>query len=124
MKIWNSTKSPEGRTQWSVAASLKYQEQRVRQLVSSVRLRLTCLLTSKSDNYLAVLHEYGWVSFWSTDTWQLAYTFKLNNESKKIIFESSYRYLASLSVDGQVEVWRMKGEQAKYKWGLTFKSAT
>lgn len=92
--------------------------------MSSVRLRLTDIFCEKSNNYLAVLHEFGWVSFWSTDSWQLAYTFKLNNESKKIIFESSYRFLASLSVDGQVEVWRMKGEHAKYKWGLGFKSVT
>ena len=49
---------------------------------------------------------------------------KIVNESKKIIFESSYRYLASLSADGQVEVWRMKGENPKFKWGLEFKSAT
>ena len=85
---------------------------------------MTSLLCPKSGNYLAVLHEYGWVSFWSTDSWQLSYSFKLNNEAKKIVFESSYRYLAALSTDGQVEVWRMKGEHAKFKWGLGFKSVT
>ena len=94
------------------------------QLVSGVRLRLTNIFCGKASNYLAILHEYGWVSYWSTETWQLATVFKLNNESKKIIFESSYRYLSSLSVDGQVEVWRMKGENPKFKWGLEFKSAT
>ena len=98
--------------------------QRVTQMIGGVRLRLTSTLTAKSNNYLTVVHENGWVSFWSTDTWQLAYSFKLQNTPRKVIFESSYRYLASLSFDGQVEVWRIKGEQAKFKWGLQFGSVT
>ena len=93
-------------------------DQRVKQMVGGIRLRLTNTMTTKANNYLAVIHENGWVSFWSTVNWQLAYTFKLNNQPKKVVFESSYRYLASLSVDGHVEVWRIKGEEAKYKWGL------
>ena len=87
-------------------------------MVGGIRLRISEIMTTKANNYLAVVHENGWVSFWSSGSWQLAYTFKLNNLPKKVVFESSCRYLASLSINGQVEVWRIKGEQAKFKWEL------
>ena len=32
------------------------------------------------------------------------------------------RYLASLTVEGSVEVWKIKGTQEKYWWDLSFKS--
>ena len=118
IKIWTSVQGTEGQFSWIATAALKYMDQRVKQMVGGIRLRLTNTMTTKANNYLAVVHENGWVSFWSTVSWQLAYTFKLNNQPKKVVFESSCRYLASLSVDGHVEVWRIKGEEAKYKWGL------
>jgi WD40 repeat protein len=46
----------------------------------------------------------------------------LNKTSKKVVFESSYRYLASLSIDGSVEVWKIKGNEEKHWWDLNFKS--
>lgn len=41
-----------------------------------------------------------------------------------VVFESSCRYLASLTVQGSVEVWKLKGLDAKYEWGLEFNSVT
>jgi hypothetical protein len=32
------------------------------------------------------------------------------------------RYLASLTSDGSVEVWKIKGAHEKYWWDLNFKS--
>jgi hypothetical protein len=32
------------------------------------------------------------------------------------------RYLASLNIDGGVEVWKIKGEQESHEWDLAFKS--
>jgi len=32
--------------------------------------------------------------------------------------------MASLSESGQVEVWRLKGMDAKYEWSLNFNSVT
>ena len=65
------------------------------------------------------------MSFWTQETWQLAYSFRLNApDSKCIIFESSFRYLASLSARGSVEVWRLKGLDAKLDWSLEFKSVS
>ena len=52
------------------------------------------------------------------------YSFKLNNDSKKIVYESSYRFLASLTVNGSVEVWKTKGSQEKHWWDLDFKSVS
>lgn len=46
----------------------------------------------------------------------------LNNDSKKVIFENSHRYLASLSESGSVEVWSIKGEFECHQWDLNFKS--
>lgn len=34
------------------------------------------------------------------------------------------RYLASLTTDGSVEVWKIKGTQEKHWWGLNFKSVS
>jgi hypothetical protein len=44
----------------------------------------------------------------------------LNNDSKKVIFENSHRYLASLSESGSVEVWSIKGEFECHQWDLNF----
>ena len=93
-------------------------------------MRLTNVQSAKRDasgigsSTLAVLHEDGWVSFWVQSTWQFAYAFKLNTPAKRIIFECSDRYLASLTEAGQVEVWKLKGVDAKYQWGLQFNSVT
>jgi hypothetical protein len=34
------------------------------------------------------------------------------------------RFLASLTHDGGVEVWKVKGEQEQHQWDLNFKSIT
>ena len=74
---------------------------------------------------LAMLHEHGWVSFWAqNDGWQFTYAFKLNDPAQKIVVERSSRYLASLTEGGSVEVWRLKGADAKFEWELQFKSVT
>lgn len=39
------------------------------------------------------------------------------------MFETSFRYLASLSEAGSVEVWKVKGKAESFQWNLKFKSA-
>ncbi len=84
-----------------------------------IKLRLSNAVSRKEASAtLAILHENGWVSFWAQNGWQFAYSFKLNSPATKIIVVSSSVYLAALSETGQVEVWRMKGVDAKFEWGL------
>ena len=91
--------------------------------MAGIKLRLNNVQTSKgASTTLAILHENGWISFWAQNGWQFAYAFKLNSPASKIIFESSFRHLAALTETGQVEVWRMKGVDAKFEWGLQFHS--
>lgn len=52
----------------------------------------------------------------------MAYAFRLNSPSRKIVFESSTRYLAALTQEGGVEVWKIKGKHETYEWSLNFKS--
>lgn len=52
----------------------------------------------------------------------LLYTFRLNAPSQKVVFETSFRYLASLNEVGSVEVWKVKGKAESYQWSLNFKS--
>lgn len=47
---------------------------------------------------------------------------KLNSPCSKIVFETSFRYLAALTIDGGLEVWKIKGENEKHMWNLDFKS--
>ena len=71
---------------------------------------------------LVFLHENGVLTFWNQDTLDFLYSFRLNSASKKIVFESSMRYLASLTAEGSVEVWKIKGAQERHWWDLNFKS--
>ena len=32
--------------------------------------------------------------------------------------------MAALTEDGSVEIWKLKGQDAKYQWGLNFNSVT
>lgn len=129
VKIWSQVKLQEGdKLVWSVVSALKFRDFRVKQLIGGVRLRLSNTNSSSGDRgtemTLAMLHENGWVSFWAQNGWQFAYSFKLNSAATKIVFEKSSRYLAALSETGQVDVWRLKGVDAKYEWGLQFKSVS
>lgn len=69
-----------------------------------------------------LLHENGVLSFWDQECLSFVYTFRLNSPSKKVVFEESMRYLASLTVNGGVEVWKVKGKEEKHWWDLNFKS--
>ena len=91
------------------------------QVTPDIRYRLGANLDT-AIRALVFLHENGVLSFWNQETFEFLYSFKLNSTSKKVIFESSMRYLASLSIEGSVEVWKIKGPQEKYWWDLSFKS--
>ena len=77
---------------------------------------------NKNIRALVFLHENGIISFWDQDSLVFLSSFRLNSPSKKLVFESSMRYLASLTVDGGVEVWKIKGDKEKYWWELNFKT--
>mmetsp|Transcript_10247 Transcript_10247/g.12790 ORF Transcript_10247/g.12790 Transcript_10247/m.12790 type:complete len:165 (+) Transcript_10247:226-720(+) len=135
VRIWSRVEKPgetaeqKSRQVWSVMAALNYRDLKVKQLVANVHLRLSnvssALKKGASSASLCLLHEGGWVSFWSHESWQLAYQFRLNRaDTKRVVFESSSRYLAALAENGSVEVWRLKGMDARYDWGLQFKSAS
>jgi WD40 repeat protein len=68
------------------------------------------------------LHKGGYISYWDSETFEFVHSFRLNSPSTKIIFESSKRYIASLSVSGSVEVWSVKNE--KHEWDLSFNSVS
>ena len=134
VRIWSSfesktdAKDQQARQVWQVVAALNYRDLKAKQLVANVRLRLSNMNShsikkdetrGKTASCLAVLHEGGWVSFWTQDSWQLAYQFRLDSAKiTKIVFESSCRFLAALTSTGSVEVWRLKGMDARYDWGL------
>jgi len=96
----------ETRLVWQVVSALRFRDLNVKMLVPNVRLRLSnsasrkASSSSSGNTSLAVLHENGWVSFWSQDGWQFSYSFRLNAPAKSIVFESSSRYLASLTEKG------------------------
>jgi len=71
-----------------------------------------------------LLHESGKVTFWNVSSWQLVYSFELLKEASKIVFESSFRYIAALTTSGGVEVWKLRGHDAKHWWNLDFDSVT
>jgi hypothetical protein len=64
------------------------------------------------------------MSFFDQENFAFIHSFRLNKASKKVVFESSMRYLASLSPEGSVEVWKIKGEEERHQWDLQFKSVT
>lgn len=93
---------------WVVRVLLSYQESAVKQIIPDLKLRVANR-SSGVARCLGLVHEDGRISFWSQDTWQFAYSFSLNSPSKKVVFESSHRYLASVTQEGGVEVWKLKG---------------
>ena len=64
------------------------------------------------------------MSFFDQDNFAFIHSFRLNKVSKKVVFESSMRFVASLATDGSVEVWKIKGEEEVHQWDLQFKSVT
>ena len=68
------------------------------------------------------MHEEGNISFWNEESLTLSYSITLNKPSKKIVFEESFRYLASLSTNGSVEVWKVKGTHETHWWDLSYTS--
>lgn len=92
------------------------------QVVPNIKLRIS-EGPNHSGKVTAILHKYGQVTFWDQETFILLYTFRLHSPSQKIVFESSFRYLASLTEAGSVELWKVKGKSEAYQWSLNFKSA-
>ena len=81
------------------------------QVLPTMRLRLNSVQGKKC---LVFLHKEGNISLWNQETLELIHSFKLNKPSQKLVFESSMRYLASLNVEGGVEVWKVKGDYETY----------
>lgn len=83
---------------------------------------------SKEKNHLvsiSILHEGGYISFWSQKTWDFLYAIKLRaSGARKIVFENSFRFMAALTTSGGVEVWKIKGKDARHSWDLNFTSVT
>ena len=87
IKIWTKISqkddSGEVKTVWSVVSALKFRNLTVMQMIDGTKLRLTNTerpqKDSDSNSNLAVLHEGGWVTFWSQDNHQFNYGFKLNS---------------------------------------------
>jgi hypothetical protein len=62
-----------------------------------------------------MVHEGGYVSFWSQDSWDFLYAIKLHaSGARKIVFEHSSRFMAALTDEGGVEVWQVKGVDARH----------
>jgi hypothetical protein len=60
---------------------------------------------------LVFLHENGTISFYDQENFEFVHSFRLNKVSKKIVFETSMRYMASLTIERSIEVWKVKGEE-------------
>ncbi len=88
-------------------------------MLSDIKLRLD---DSKGHKFIAFLHKGGVISYWDQNSLRFNKSFRLNQPSKKIVYEKSHRFLASLNTEGGVEVWKLKGEQEKHWWDLNFKS--
>jgi hypothetical protein len=72
-----------------------------------------------------LLHQGGYISFWDQDSWEFVYSIKLRaNDASKIVFEHSNRFMAALTDKGGVEVWKLKGQDARHWWDLNFTSVT
>ena len=72
---------------------------------------------------MAVLHEGGVITYWDQENYfKFIHSFKLNSSCSKLVYESSYRYLAALTESKGVEVWKLNGDSEKHWWDLNFKS--
>lgn len=121
--IWNQYKP----NSWGIYQTLDYQNLPILQTITNAKLRLHSEVTTSAQKiatkYLVFLHEGGVVSYWNQDTFIFVHSFTLNSQNAiKLIFESSYRFLASLNSEGSVEVWKVKGKEEKHWWDLQFKS--
>ena len=122
IQVWGAASASAEKKKWGVKAEFKYQGLKVVQIVPDVRYRLGATKQGTVIRALVFLHENGVLSFWNQETIEFLYSFKLNSTSKKVVFESSMRYLASLTAEGSAEVWKIKGAQEKYWWDLSFRS--
>jgi hypothetical protein len=122
IQVWGAASASAEKKKWGVKAEFNYQGLKVMQIVPDVRYRLGATKQGTLISALVFLHENGVLSFWNQETLEFLYSFKLNSTSKKVVFESSMRYLASLTAEGRVEVWKIKGAQEKYWWDLSFRS--
>lgn len=109
IQLWTYSETTK---RWIIQAEVNYQDLAVVQVIPNIKFRIHTVEQAKKT--LAILHKNGQLTFWDQETFALQYTFKLNNPSKKVVFESSMRYLASLTQDGAVEVWKVKGKSEAY----------
>ena len=110
-------------TKWTIQAEFNYQQLDVIQIHTNIRFRLDNA-TKQNQRCIVFLHENGIVSFYDEETFEFVHSFRLNKASKKIIFETSMRFMASLTQEGGVEVWKVKGEQEQHQWDLQFKTVS
>ena len=122
IQLWGAASASAEKNKWGVKAEFNYQGLKVVQIVPDVRYRVGATKQGTVIRALVFLHENGVLSFWNQDNLEFLYSFKLNSSSKKVVFESSMRYMASLTAEGSVEVWKIKGAQEKYWWDLSFRS--
>ncbi|CDW77145.1 u3 snornp-associated protein nan1 [Stylonychia lemnae] len=120
IQVWNYEKDGK---QWIIQDQFDYQELEAVQILSEIKVRMSD--SAKAKRCLVILHEGGVLTYWDQDNYyRFVYSFRLNEDSKKVVFESSHRFLASLSVNGGVEVWKTKGEREKHWWDLNFASVS
>lgn len=107
---------------WGLYNIFSYQDLDVLQMITNVKLRSQP--GTQAVKYLSLLHMNGVISYWNQETMDFSHSIVLNKPAKKIVYESSFRYLAALSEQGGVEVWKLKKRQGEEKhwWDLGFKS--
>eukprot|EP00347_Sterkiella_histriomuscorum_P004204 403361349 len=119
IQIWTRNQATN---QWQINDQFNYQGLDIVEIHTDIKLR-NQIENQNSKKCLVILHEGGVVTYWDQDNYfRFVVSFKLNQESKKIVFESSNRFMASLTVNGGVEVWKTKGVYVKHQWDLDFKS--
>ena len=62
------------------------------------------------------------LNFWSEETLTFVKRVALKKKVRQIIVDKSYRYFASLTEQGSVDVWKLTGHEAKLFWSLEFES--
>jgi len=130
-KMWTRVEGTDG-FKWVVAGSLEYQDRGIKQVEVGIKLKVsntaTFLKQNKPKDHLVcivIVHEGGYISFWSQDSWDFLYAIKLRaSGARKIVFENSNRFMAALTDTGGVEVWKVKGKDARHSWDLDFTTVT
>lgn len=102
---------------WTIQAEFNYQQLDVLEIHTNIRFRLDNA-TRTNQKCLVFLHESGIISFYDQENFEFVHSFRLNKASKKVVFETSMRYMASLNLEGGVEVWKVKGEEERHQWDL------